>query len=153
MHVQTTIKPPHRLLKTQCTLLLKCLAAFCVLGGVGAAPADPPPSPPGLADHSAPRYIKPQHTVWHEGTELEKHVIVKLINDDDVLNKRRHAALSIGGLKLKAAPVFPTHRRRKLQATGEPSDPLHLFFELDAPDGNGAALCDILNNDTNVEVA
>ena len=124
-----TIKPPHRFLKTQCTLLLKCLAAFCVLGGVGAAPWSRPPSPPGLADHSAPRYIKPQHTVWHVGMELKNHVIVKLINDDAVLNYTgRHATLLIGGLKLKAAPVFPTHL--------EPSDPLPLFFELDAPDGN-----------------
>jgi hypothetical protein len=91
--------------------------------------------------------------VWHEGAERENHVIVKLINDDDVLNTGQHATLVIGGLKLNAAPVFPTHRRRKLQATGEPSDPLHLFFELDAPDGSGAVLCDKLNNDSSVEIA
>ena len=37
-----TIKPGCQLLKTRCTLLLlKCLAAFCVLGRVGAAPSDP----------------------------------------------------------------------------------------------------------------
>lgn len=139
------------------------------------------------ANHSAPHYIKPVHTVWHNGTELQGHVVVKLVDDhgvvdgvDDVpaeaqsgnvlpppndpelpsarrlasVDKRPHATLVIGGLRLDAKAIFPTHRRRKLQATYEPPrDPLHLFFELDAPDGNGAALCDQLNADPNVEIA
>ena len=145
-----------------------------------------------MADHSAPRYIKPDHpTVWHEGMELENKVIVKLMDDSVVLSmdmdlpepmlpkpeaKRRqlqhtdapknrmarqlsvkggHATLSIGGRNINAMPVFPTQRRRKLQATGKSSDTLHLFFELDASDMSmsGAALCDQLNNDSSVEIA
>jgi hypothetical protein len=114
-----------------------------------------------LARSSSPRYIKPSHTVWHNGTESTSHVIIKLVNDRGVFgelnqlgNGGQQATLSIGGLNLSnAVPVFPTHRRRKLQATDEPTDQLHLFFELDTPDGNGAALCDILNNDTSVEIA
>ena len=34
-----------------------------------------------------------------------------------------------------------------------PLDPLHLFFAVDAPNGNGAALCDQLNNNSSVEIA
>ena len=40
-----------------------------------------------MADHSAPRYIKPdQPTVWHEGMEFENQVIVKLMDDSVVLD-------------------------------------------------------------------
>ena len=139
-----------------------------------------------MADHSAPRYIKPDHaTVWHEGMEFENQVIVKLMDDSVVLDmdmdlpepmmpkrhagadapknrmarqlsvKEGHATLSIGGRNINAVPVFPTQRRRKLQATGKPSDPLHLFFEIDASSMSmtGAALCDHLNNDSSVEIA
>ena len=101
--------------------------------------------------------------MWHNGTELEDHVIVKLMNDDNVNRGEsmpatstrgvQDAILSIGDLKLTATPVFPNHRRRRLQANGDPNDPLHLFFALDAPDGNGAVLCDQLNNDASVEIA
>ena len=139
-----------------------------------------------MADHSAPRYIKPdQPTVWHEGMEFENQVIVKLMDDSVVLDmdmdlpepmmperyagadapknrmarqlsvKGGHATLSVGGRNINAVPVFPTQRRRKLQATGKPSDPLHLFFEIDASNMSmsGAALCDQLNNDSSVEIA
>ena len=148
--------------------LLKWLAASCVLKCVGAAPVPGPAAPcyhtSGCA--SSPHFVKPQHTVWHNGTEHENQVIVKLVDDRAVLDQERpglpgpgptapqHVILSIGALNLNAKPVFPTHRRRrKLQATGEASDPLHLFFKLDAPEGNGAALCDQLNGDPSVEIA
>ena len=98
--------------------------------------------------------------MWHEGAEVENQVIVKLLDDRAALDEpptspagptaQQHAILSIGDLKLNATPVFPT---RKIQATGVPLDPLHLFFAVDAPDGNGAALCDQLNNDSSVEIA
>jgi hypothetical protein len=115
----------------------------------------------------SPHFFKPSHTVWHNGTEFENHVIVKLVDDRAVFAETptnpelragstaqvQHAILSIGDLNLNAEPVFPTHRRRKLQATGVPLDPLHLFFAVDAPNGNGAALCDQLNNNSSVEIA
>ena len=132
-----------------------------VILAIGVLPVQsaPPPSP-------SPHFVKPRHTVWHEGTEHENQVIVKLVDDRAVLDEpptnpelpagraaQQHSILSIGSLKLNAEPVFPTHRRRKLQATGVPLDPLHLFFAVDAPDGNGASLCDQLNNNSNVEIA
>ena len=45
-HSPGQTKPRHIFSKTKCTLLLKLLAASCVMGGVGAAtpPADPPPT-------------------------------------------------------------------------------------------------------------
>lgn len=71
-----TIKPPHRL-KTQCTLLLKCLAVFSVLGGVGAA--DPfttpapgvlqPPSPPSPSPSPPPLNQSPNPIVNDCGVE------------------------------------------------------------------------------------
>ena len=82
-------------------------------------------------------------------------VIVKLVNDRGVFyDGEQHATLSIGrGLTLSnAVPVFKTDRRHRIQAEGEPNPSLGLglFFELTAPDGNGAALC---NKDPNVEHA
>ena len=154
------------LTKISGALLLKWLTAFCVLDCVGAAPVSGPAAPcygtNGCASPS-PHFVKPRHTVWHNGTELENQVIVKLVDDRNETpispellagsTAQQHAILSIGSLNLNAEPVFPNHyRRRKLQA-GVPRDPLHLFFKIDAPDGNGAALCDQLNNDPSVEIA
>jgi hypothetical protein len=168
-HDKRSPKKPS-LTKINVAHLLKWLAASCVLTCLGAAPVSDPAAPcyhttGGCA--SSPHFVKPRHTVWHNGTEHESQVIVKLVHDRAVLDQPsnpglpapgltapQHVILSIGHLNLNAEPVFPTHRRRrKLQATGEPSDPLHLFFVLDAPDGNGAALCDQLNGDSSVEIA
>ena len=169
-HDQRSHQKKPALTKINGAHLLKWLAASCVLKCVGAAPVSGTTAPCHLtsACASSPSHIvKPRLTVWHKGIEHENQVIVKLVNDLAVLDEERprlpgpagptvpqHVTLSIGALKLEAKPVFPTHRRRrKLQATGEPSDPLHLFFELDAPEGNGAALCDQLNGYPSVEIA
>ena len=140
-------------------MLLVCFSSVVRASGAAAGPDSASASP-------SPHFVKPRHTVWHKGTELENQVIVKLVDDHAVLDEpptnpelpagraaQQHAILSIGSLKLNAEPVFPTHRRRKLQATGVSFDPLHLFFGIDAPDGNGASLCDQLNNDSSVEIA
>ena len=104
-------------------------------------PTPPPPSPspqppPETHDLSegspSPHFVKPLQTVWSEGTEYENQVIVKLVDDRAVLDEpptnpelpggsaAQHVVLFIGDLNLSGVSVFPTHRRRKLQATGVP---------------------------------
>jgi len=132
-------------------------------------------------ESKSPHFVKPAHTVWHNGTESQTHVIVVLVDDQPVHEEtppnpslpeetppnpslpegRRltsstnshQVRISIAGLQLSAKPLFPTHRRRKLQATNAPADLLHLFFEFEAADGNGTALCDQLNADPAVLLA
>ena len=140
-------------------VLLVCFSSVVRASGAAAGPDSAGASP-------SPHFVKPRHTVWHNGTELENQVIVKLVDDRAVLDEpptnpelpggstAQRVVLFIGDLNLTAMSVFPGWVGAPGDGeSGVPLDSLHLFFAVQAPDGHGAALCDQLNNNSNVEIA
>eukprot|EP00964_Phaeocystis_antarctica_P077919 scaffold48420_cov75-Phaeocystis_antarctica.AAC.1 len=61
--------PPHRRTLSRMTVVMLLVCFSSVVGASGAAAL------------SLPHFVKPLHTVWHKGTELENQVIVKLVDD------------------------------------------------------------------------
>eukprot|EP00964_Phaeocystis_antarctica_P138575 scaffold103235_cov63-Phaeocystis_antarctica.AAC.10 len=55
-------------------MLLVCFSSVVRASGAAAGPDSASASP-------SPHFVKPRHTVWHKGTELENQVIVKLVDD------------------------------------------------------------------------